>query len=480
MPHRQRPTPAAATAALLVVACSHPTMAQHAPTGFETCDGVREAASCGFLSVPEDHDDPDGRSIELNVTILHGTSPTAGRPIYFLAGGPGQSVHDTAPLIAQRFGTRLAERDLVLIDQRGTGDSNPLSCATGAADDPARLFGPHYTEDELAACLADVGTRADPRLYTTPQFADDLVAVADRLGHDRFDVVGGSYGTKAALVLMRRHPARIGVAVLEGVAPPSFLNPLPHARGNRDVLDAEFARCAATPACDRRYPGLAERFPSLLERLAREPARVRTGAQAPIPLGRDELVYLTHILLFSAQSAALVPRLIDEVDRGEHGLLVALYRQILGSLVGGIDFGLQLSVTCTENLPGFDQVDVDALTRDTYLGRAMVDGVVQECEHWPAGTMPAGFYEPVTADVPTLLVAGALDPATPLTFAEEVDRALPESRLVVIESGAHITAHPCVDDFVAAFLRHGRLSELDTSCVAEIERPSFQIGQGGS
>ena len=452
----------------------HPPMGP-LPAGFAPCPSERGAASCGEIEVREDHEATAGRRIGLRVKILHGREPSTAPPIYFLAGGPGQAVHDLEPLIVQRFRDRLADRDLVLVDQRGTGGSNPLGCSTGAITDPARTFGPHYTEEELGRCLRELSARADVTQYTTPAFADDLVAVADALGHPTLDVVGGSYGTKAALVLMRRHPERIGVAVLEGVAPPSFLNPLPHARGSQRVMDELFRRCAADPACGAAYPDLAARFDALLEQLERDPARVDVpGVPAPVALERDAFAFLTHVLLFNAGSAAIVPRLVDEVARGEHALLVDLYRQIGTGLVSGIDFGLQLSVTCTENAPAFGGIDLDAATRDTYLGRAMVDGVVEECQRWPAGRVPPGFYDPVTVPVPTLLVTGGLDPATPPEFGEEVHRSLPVSRLVRIGEGAHITAHPCVDGIVADFLTRRSIDALDTACVATIRRPPVQ------
>lgn len=289
------------TASLAVLlSCSGPVAGQDAPSGFQACTSPRGAAWCGVLEVPEDHTRPDGRAIGLAVKVLAAPDGPTGAPVYFLAGGPGQAVADLEGLVVQRFGERLSERDFVLVDQRGTGGSNALTCRSGAPDDPTRFFGPHYTEAELAACLDDLGTRADVRLYTTLDFAHDLEAVRRALGHGPIDVVGGSYGTKAAQVFVRAYPESVGVLVMEGVASTSFLNPLPAARGSQDALDALFASCERDPGCSQAFPDLDERYPALMARLADDAPPVRVpGTDVEVPLEPEALAYITHLLLFS-------------------------------------------------------------------------------------------------------------------------------------------------------------------------------------
>ena len=446
--------------------------------GFTPCESMRGSAWCGTVTVPEDHANPSSRRIDLRVKVLSATEPSAADPVFFLAGGPGQAVADLEPAIIGRFATRLPDRDFVLVDQRGTGGSNPLSCPTDAPRDPSRFFGPHYTEAELKACLSELAPRADVRLYTTTDFARDLEAVRVAMGYGPINVVGGSYGTKAAQVFMRAFPASVRAAVLEGVASTSFLNPLPAARGSQDALDALFADCAADEKCNRIFPDLKARFQRLMERLEADPPPVTVpGSDVTVPLERDAMAYIVHLLLFSTNSATLVPSLIGQVEGGHHQILTAVYKQSVDSLVEGIYFGLQLTVTCTENVPWFAQRDLDAETRGTYIGRMMVDGMAEECTRWPRGAVPAGFHDPVTVDVPTLLVSGGLDPATPRRFADEVAESLPRATHVTVAQGAHITPHPCVDQIVADFIIQGGPETLSTGCVDRIRRPPFQLPQ---
>ncbi len=447
---------------------------------FQPCESIRGAAWCGTVEVPENHDDPSGRRIRLRVKILEAMETKTADPVFFLAGGPGQAAGDIETMVIGRFAVRLADRDFVLVDQRGTGGSNPLTCHTEAPNDPTRFFGPQYTEEEIAACLDELAPRADVRLYTTQDFVQDLDAVREKLGYERINVVGGSYGTKAGLVYMRAYPDRVRASVLEGVAPPSFLNPLPAARGSQDALDAFFDACAADAGCARSFPDLARRFDALLARLESDPLMVPVpGSKVSAPLERDALAYLTHILLFNTPSTLLLPRLIVELEQGLTRTLNAVYKDINESLVGGIYFGMQLTVTCTENEPYFATRDLDAATADTYIGRMMVDGVREECTRWPRGVVPPGFYDPVSVDVPTLILSGAADPATPQGFGRDVAAGLPRSQSFLIPNGAHITPHPCTDELVAQFIRTGGTETLDGSCLAEIPRPPFQVATMG-
>lgn len=480
LPRGLRRGGARALLGLAAAACAHPTGAVDDPRpplpGFRACESSRGPAWCGTVEVPEDHDQPaSGRTVTLRVKVIDAADESDAAPVFFLAGGPGQAAADVEGLWLARLGARLPERAFVLVDQRGTGGSSPLVCATGALADPGRLFGPHYTDEELSRCLDDLSARTDVTRYTTPDFVADLDVVRERLGAERMVLVGGSYGTKAAQVYMRTHPDRVESAVLEGVASPGFLNPLPAARGSQAALEATFAACAAEEPCLRRFPGLDARFHALMERLAERPEQVETAPGVRAELTRDALAYLVHVLLFQTSTAAVLPALIDQVDRGDHTLLVNLYGQIVQGVVGGIAFGMQLTVTCSENAPFFGLRDVEAETRGSYLGRTMVDGVAEQCEAWPNRLLSPDYLAPVTVPVPALLVAGGLDPATPPRFAAEVASALPRADLVTVPEGAHITAHPCIDGIVASWIRAEGKEPPATDCVAQIRRPPFMI-----
>src|SRR5215216_3305742 len=231
-------------------------------------------AYCGKLSVYENRDARTGRRINLNIVVLPSLAddPNAD-PLFFLAGGPGQAATKFAREVREAFRQVQRERDIVLVDQRGTGKSNPLECRS----DSNSLRDVSEPEEvglaRLRRCLE--GYDADVRLYTTPIAMDDLDDVRAHLGYERINLYGGSYGTRAALVYLRRHGDHVRSMILDGVAPTDMRLPLFSARDAQRALDKLLADCEADPACRMTHPGLPARVRVLLQRLEAAPARVR-------------------------------------------------------------------------------------------------------------------------------------------------------------------------------------------------------------
>jgi pimeloyl-ACP methyl ester carboxylesterase len=431
----------------------------------------------GTYTVYEDRDTRAGRTIDLEVFVLPATGPEPKPdPIFRLAGGPGLAA--TASFRSIIGSWMNEDRDIVLVSQRGTGRSNGLDCDVVGNDDDLRsslevLFRPERFEP----CRDELSERADLTKYTTPIAMDDLNEVRAALGYDRINLVGGSYGTRAALVYLRRHPETVRSAILMGVAPVSFTNPLYHAREGQRALDMIFAECAADPDCHEAFPDLEHEFRVVLERLADGPADVtvrhpRTGAPVPLKLSRDAFAGALRLLMYHDNRD--VPLLIHRAFKGDYDAFATRGLMSNRAIRGQLAFGMLLCVTCSEDIPRIDPDDIPRLTEGTFLGDGRVRRQMAVCDVWPRGDVPADYGDPVRADVPVLLLSGKYDPVTPPHWGEEAARHLPASLHLVVPT-THSFGSPCIDRIMREFLDRGTVEGLDTSCVEHMRRPRFTL-----
>jgi pimeloyl-ACP methyl ester carboxylesterase len=462
--------------ALLLAACADSSAADPpTPVDLRPCPelGVPDAV-CGSLLVPEDPAAPGGRLISLAISVLPATGAEEERapdPVFALHGGPGAAARHLAPLMA--ILPARENRDIVLVDQRGTGLSNGLACG---ADDPEQwLVAILRFELDPALCPA---FDADPRLYTTPLAMDDLDRVREVLGYDRVNLWGGSYGTRAALVYARRHPERVRSMVLDGVAPLGMAVPSHFPRTAQAALDRVLEDCAADPDCSA-LGDLEAQLAQVLDRLEEEPFEVQVpfpGEAAPVDLtlGRNEYAGALLYALYTPPSAAVVPGAIATAYRGDYSLAAAMGAGFASALRAQFSLGMTLSVLCAEDVPYFTEAEMDAEARGTFLGEDFANGLHEACAAWPTGSIPEDHRRPLTADLPTLILSGEADPVTPPEFGDEVAATLSRSLHLVFQDQGHgVTALPCGARLVSAFLEAGSPEGLDTACVAEVGRPPF-------
>lgn len=441
----------------------------------EPCElpGYDGEARCGTLPVWEDREARAGRRIGLRVAVLPATGgEPAPDPLFALTGGPGESAVQAAPFFARVFREARKTRDLVLVDQRGTGDSNPLQCPfPGNDEDPQSYLGDQFPADALAECLEEL--EADPRLYTTPIAADDLDRVRRALGYERINLYGYSYGTRVALVYLRRHPEHARSAILAGVAPTDMKVPTYHAPDAQRALDLLFDECAADPECAGAYPGLEEKFWTVWERLGEGPVDVeltdpKTGREIELSLTRDHFNEEIRHRLYDAESS-FIPPLIEEAYRGDFrnvaALLLRLRRAIATS--GAIAMGMYSSVTCSEDVPFIDPEEARRLAEGTFLGLYRVEQQREACAVWPRGELPEGWTDPVRSRAPVLILSGYRDPVTPPRWGERVVAHLPNGRHVVLRHGFHAGMGECEGGLMNRFVLEGTAAELDASCAEE-------------
>jgi pimeloyl-ACP methyl ester carboxylesterase len=467
--------------AALVVACSRGGSQQpERKLALTACrvEGLEYQSLCGTLEVFEDRVAKQGRKIPLRVVVVPALAATPEpEPLVLLAGGPGQAASEQGSLL--RLVDRIhRNRDILLVDQRGTGGSSPLKCNPDAPDAGlGAKYDDAFREDEFRKCVA--GYDADPRLYTTPIAMDDLDEVREALGYPKLNLWGVSYGTRAALVYMRQHPERVRTAILDGVAPMSLYLPLYMPRDAQRALDLLFEHCEKDANCAQAFPELRPRVKALLERMEQEPVKVTvdhplTGVPEQITLTRRVFLQMVFGQLYSPEVAMLVPLMLDRATKGDWAPFVALSQGVSGGLSNTISHGMFFSIVCAEDAPFITDEAIKSAAAGTWFGEQMVRNMLEPCKVWPRGTVPEGYREPVKSGVPTLLLSGELDPITPPTWGEEAKKTLSNSMHVVVPGVGHNTAGlGCVQSLMAEFVKQGSLEGLKPSCGPELARPPF-------
>ncbi|MFO1317863.1 MAG: alpha/beta hydrolase [Burkholderiales bacterium] len=432
------------------------------------------AAQCGELEVPEDRDRPDGRKLRIFAAVLPANTLTPrDDPLLVLAGGPGQAASFLAP-----FATRLAElrrtRDIVLVDQRGTGRSSPLACqAFKPRDDDVFETDPVPRARQCAQELAAQGI--DAAQYTTTAWIADLEAVRKALGYPRWNVWGGSYGTRVAQEYLRRHPDAIRTVTLDGVAPPAMVITLDVWRTREAALEAVFDACAASPSCRRAHPDVAgtlARVEHALGTTGRDLAIVdpRTGAVERHRVTFDVVLAALQPLTYTPETVSLLPEMLSLAAGGELAPLFAANPALSGNLAEQMNAALHFSVTCAEDVPRIRP----GSERDVLAGlpsRRLAEQTIAVCDVWPRGRMPADFADPVRSDKPVLLLSGGMDPVTPPAYGTAVAKGFPNGRHVIAPGYGHIVSpHACAPRLLGAFVDAGSVAALPEACIARLER----------
>jgi pimeloyl-ACP methyl ester carboxylesterase len=450
----------------------HPCVHDEGPSG----------AYCGTLAVFEDRMAAASRRIDLAVVVLPALSDEQRPdPLLFLAGGPGQGAARMAAPVGAAFARVRRHRDIVLVDQRGTGRSHPLECPSAIETLEALFTADEDPSARVRACLEHLD--ADVRHYTTVPAMDDLDAVRAWLGYERVNLYGGSYGTRAALVYLRRHERHVRSVVLDGAAPTAMRLPLFAARDADRALARLLGDCDADAACAAAYPGMTHRIRALLARLERRPPEVRlahprTGAVETVRVTARAVAGVIFGALYSPATASVLPLLIDAAERGDFQGLTAL--AVAADTSENMSVGMQLSVLCSEDAPRISLEDVARETTGRTFGTWLVADQLNACDAWPRAVVDPSYYDPVTSGVPTLILSGDVDPVTPPSWGEEVARHLPRSRHLVAPATGHgVAATGCGARLIADFLEAGIADGLDAGCLSMLRRPPFFLTPSG-
>ncbi len=447
--------------------------------------GIEREVRCGRFEVWEDRAKRAGRKIALRVAVLPTTGPEKEPdPVFVFEGGPGESAVESAAGEAAGGAEVNRKRDIVLVDVRGTGDSNGLQCK--ALQGHAGVLGfleSFLPVDGVRACRKDLEPRADLRFYTTAAAVDDVDDVRAALGYDRINVEGGSYGTNAALEYMRRHGEHVRTAVLQGIVPPGTRSPLYFPRHAQTALDQVIAGCARDVSCHAAFPDTAGEIDRLLARLGKQPAEVtlkdpKSGQPLKVAIGRSAVAQTIRYMLYVPITAAQIPLQVHMAAEGDLAPL-AETAYLFGNMMTSMSDGFYLSVTCSEDVAFFAPADAEKEARGTYLGDFRARAQKAACAEWPRGETPPDVNEPVRSDAPTLLISGERDPVTPAVWGEQAARSLTHSKHIVVPGGGHgfdgEKGTECLDRLALELVERGSEKDLDTSCVAKIEPVPFAL-----
>lgn len=480
------------TGALIAAAVLAGCGGQNAPAGKDTATlqlkncrvkGIDTEVKCAALEVFENRETRAGRKIALNIVVL----PASARqkepdPIFLFAGGPGQAAASLAPQVGALLGSLNTKRDVVLIDQRGTGKSNGLFCKV--PDTTEFALADQATRDAkskqlLNECRDVLSKNADLTQYTTTIAMADYDEVRAALGYRQINLFGASYGTRSAMEYVRRYPGSVRSVVLDGVAPPSMPLPADFARNAGATYDKIFAACEAEPSCKAVYPALKADVDALLASMAKTPPTVTvadpvTGLPQKTLITREMVLMAAFQTLYIPELTATLPSSLKQAREGNFAPLFAL-----GSLVGDspdtqMALGMQLSVVCAEDIPRIAVERKDEAAKTGPFGRLFIDEFSKGCADWPRGKMAADFDQPVKSDKPVLLLSGGLDPVTPPVHAEEVKKSLSNAvHLIAPNVGHGVSQRGCGAKIVKKFIETASVAGLDGECLKNLPRPMF-------
>jgi pimeloyl-ACP methyl ester carboxylesterase len=446
---------------------------------------TKDKARCGTFEVFEDREHKAGRKIALKIVVYPATgTDKAPDPLFYIPGGPGSSATEDAPYVAQQMAKVREHRDLVFVDQRGTGGSNPLNCNFFNPSDLQSYLGDYFPLPDVRKCREELEPKANLKVYTTSIAADDLEDVRLALGYQKINIIGGSYGTRAAQVFLKRHPDSVRAIILHGVSPTNQFMPRDFPQHTERALDGVIAECAADKDCHDAFPNLEAEKKSVLEKLLRGPVEVEvkrgtSNETVRISLSRDLVAEAIRYMLYQALSASRIPLFIHLAAQGNFVPLAnaaIFYRQ---NLVATGSNGMYLSVTCAEDLPLIKPGEGERNGTNTFLGDYRLRQQRAACALWPRGKISADYAQPTVSNVPVLILTGQWDPVTPPTYGETAAKHLPHSLHVIVPHGGHgfggLNGIDCIDNLITSFVEKGSTVRLDTSCASSIKRQRFML-----
>jgi pimeloyl-ACP methyl ester carboxylesterase len=451
--------------------------------------GIKTEVQCGVLSRALDPAQPAGVRIDVHYVVV----PALARrkkpdPVFFLAGGPGQSAIKVAPMLLQQFARLNHRRDLVFVDQRGTGRSAPLLCEDLRHSTLAQQLDNGLREVSMAQCLVELKKLpyGDLRYFTTLLAMQDLDAVREKLGASQINLIGASYGTRAALEYMRQFPTALRRSVLDGVAPPDMVLPLSFSGDGQAALEALLLACEKESACQKLHPALRQHWGQLLASLPQTvPAKHPfSGRSESLSITREMVLGLIRGPLYWPPLASALPFAIDQAALGRWDALLGLGFSAQPPRAADLAMGMHFSVVCAEDFP---RIKMSAEQQGRDFGDSLGRSYEHICADWPKADMPAKFYSIPGASSAVLLLSGGLDPVTPPRHAHRVAQALgaKAKHVVVAHAGHGIMTLPCMRDALPRFIDaedDAQAAALDFACASRIPRPPVFVPvlQGGA
>ncbi|MCS6232280.1 alpha/beta fold hydrolase [Shewanella baltica] len=444
----------------------------------DTCyvEGVSDRLNCGFVTVPENPNKPDGKQIQVHYVVLPAVkNVNHEEALLAIAGGPGQSAIDNAAGFDAMLSKVRQQRDILLIDQRGTGRSNLLTCDEGAQSPLSFDDDNADTLAETQKCLAKID--ADVTQYGSLNAIKDFEAVRQHLGYKKLHIYGISYGTRMAQLYMRLYPAHLATVTLDGIVPmqQSVLEIGASIDRGFDLL---FKDCQETTACHAQFPVLKAEFDQVAASLAKAPVMENvydpvTGEKTMLTMTRGKFYGSIRMALYQANVRALVPHAIHQAAKHNFQPILGLYSLTIDN--AGMAMGMHASVVCGEDMHRITPA-MREQAQHSFMGKTMLEGLEATCEVWKVPAVDDSFSEPISSDIPTLLLSGEIDPATPPSWGELAMEKLTNAKHFVAPYATHGVAYQtCANNLIADLVRSGSVKDLDGECLKKDVRRSFYL-----
>jgi pimeloyl-ACP methyl ester carboxylesterase len=429
-----------------------------------TVPDVAEKARCGRFEVPENPGRPEGRRISIAVAVLPATGGRATKdPIVILNGGPGEETIATASYFVEWLRDLRSDRDLLLVDQRGTGQSASLRCDLYSDNEQSENLRHFIVPASVERCRKSLESRADLTQYSYLHFARDLEQVRRELGYGPMNLFAGSYGTRAAQHILRAYPASVRTVYMGSAVPVDVAIPLPLAKAGQGALEKTFAACDAEPACHAAFPDPRGDF--------RRALALANGKA----LSRGRFAEWVRSRLYRPFMAIELPAYFHEAASGDFTRINAAVLENAQSRDTAVSIGLFFSITCADDIPFIAEEEIAPATAGTSIGDFRVREQQAACRLWPRAAVPADLRAPVHSSVPTLFVSGDTDPASPLWFNTRVAPNFTNRAEVVVAGHGHTEWSPCISDLYARLVRSGSVEGIRGATCPAVPWPPFVI-----
>ena len=431
-------------------------------------------ARCGSFEVAENPAEPDGRKISLKIGIAPATGKTTEPdPVFIFAGGPGQAASETWVIMRSVLDKVRKTRDIVMIDQRGTGGSNKLACKSELEEDLNQEINLDLVRSETEKCLAELN--GNPLFYTTDIGMADYNSVREAMGYEKINLLGVSYGTRSAQVYLREFPETVRTMTLDSVVPMQLALGQEHSLSLDRSIETVFKDCANDETCRALYPHTLEDLNALFARLRDNPRTIEitnpvSGESQDMLVSADILAVALRFLSYSSESQAMIPLLVHEaLESDDLSRLASQAILVMSGLNEMLAKGMELSVMCSEDYPF---MDFSADYSNKLMGNLLMKIISLQCKIWPHQSVGHEFHQPVVSDVPVLLMSGERDPVTPPHDASQTAENYSNSLNLVARGQAHsVMKNVCLREITTAFINQGSVDDLDIACVKKI-RPS--------
>ncbi|MBL0355689.1 MAG: alpha/beta hydrolase [Chitinophagaceae bacterium] len=445
--------------------------------------GIPDSVYEGYYGLFENRSTNSGRKIKIYIIVIPSVNKTNRPPIFFIEGGPGVAATKNTSWLVDKTMPYRQNNDVVLIDARGTGNSNPLHCPSLEEKNNLQdQFSDMYPADAVKDCYQLLSKENDLKQYHTTNVIRDIEEIRKWLGYKKITLFGLSYGTRLSLQYMRMFPAALSSVVLWSPTPTYAKMPLYHAKFAQQALTMIWNDCKNDNSCNSHYPNINNEFNKLMKRWKKRPVdhvwADSLGNLQTVTIPWDAFQTKIRSLMYSPVGIRIIPYVVHQAWKGNLEPFVTLYPKGKSS-EGFLAEGFYLCVTCTEDVPFIKNGETENETAGTFMGTYRIAQQQQACANWTGGTISHNFLKPVASTVPTLILSGAFDPVTPTVWAKEIAAYLPNSKLVIIPNMAHVfdglSNESCFDNLVMEFITNPRRKKLNTGCVKEMLPPAYKI-----